>query len=287
MEKAKPLTDPLTQHVSHPATTPVADTQALAKPAEVTPNTQAALTETSSQVKATTKSTPSSHSLTQQATDELTSPNIPKMEAETVNGANGKEDMKMCQSGNPRTWEGKRPAEHQEHDSNSNQPLVSTATKDTNRDKGSHRNYREFKNRSRERCGHWLERENYPHTEHSRSRYSDRHVNNRRDHNYNRGREECSHDWQRDRKPQTSHRFSSHNYKELAWCHARRDSRNRWNYSGEQSSNRAKLSSPRSASPSPQPRTRKRSLSGDDSTSEERRVKKYKKSKKKNKDKHR
>ncbi|XP_060795718.1 ubiquitin carboxyl-terminal hydrolase 42 isoform X2 [Neoarius graeffei] len=285
MEKAKPLTDPLTQHVSHPATTPSADTQAMANSVEVSPSTQATLTEASSDVKTMTKSTLSSYSASQQVTDELASLDIPKMEAKTVSVANGKEDMKPCQSGNHSTWEGKRPAEHQEHDGDLNQPLVSTATKDTNRDKGNHRHYRELKNRSRERYSRWPERENYPHMEHFRSRYSDRHVNSRRDHNYNRGREERLYDWQWDRKPQSSHRSSSHSYKELAWCHARRNSRNRWNYNGEQSSNRAKPSSPRSTSPLPQPR--KRSLSGDDSMSEERRVKKSKKSKKKNKDKHR
>ncbi|KAB5555452.1 hypothetical protein PHYPO_G00034400 [Pangasianodon hypophthalmus] len=297
MERAKPLTDPLTQQVSHPAPTPSADTQALAKAGEVAPSTQAALTEASSQVKATTESTLSNHSLTQQASDELASPNRPKMETETVNGTNGKEDMKICQTGEPSSWEGKILAEHQEHDRDLNQPHVSTATKDRDRDKESNQNYRDLKDRSRERYGHGHrpEREYYPHKERSRSRhrdkeaarYWDRYAYHRRDHHYKRAREEWSRDWERERRYHTSHRSSSHYYRELGWHRARDDSRDRWHYNGEQSSNRAKPSSPRSTSSSPRHGTRKRSLSGEDSTSEEHRAKKFKKSKKKNKDKHR
>ncbi|XP_027027477.2 ubiquitin carboxyl-terminal hydrolase 42-like isoform X1 [Tachysurus fulvidraco] len=57
-------------------------------------------------------------------------------------------------------------------------------------------------------------------------------------------------------------------------------------YNGEQSSNRAKPSSPCTTSPLPWHGTRKRSLSGEDSMSEEHRAKKFKKSMKKNIDKH-
>lgn len=290
-ERAKPLTDPLTKPVSHPVPTPGADTQTLAKPAEVTPSTQAALTEASSQVKATAESTLSNHSLTQQASDEFASSNKPKVEMESVNGANGKDDVKTCQSDKPSSWEGKS---HQEHDRDLKQPHVSPAAKDRDKDKESYRNYRELQDRSRERNGHGHrpEREYYPRKDRSRShhrdkegtRCRDRYAYHRRDHHYKRGR---SRDWERDRRYQSLHCSSNRYYRELGWRRAREDSRDRWHYNGEQSSNRAKPSSPRSTSPSPRHRTRKLILSGEDSTSEERRAKKYKKSKKKNKDKHR
>ncbi|KAK3529026.1 hypothetical protein QTP70_014419, partial [Hemibagrus guttatus] len=294
-ERAKPLTDPLTQHVSHPGPTPGTDTQALAKPAEVTPSTQATLIEESSQVNATTESTLSNHSLTHQASDELISPN--RTETETVKGAVSKENVEMCQSSKPSSCEGKRLAEHQEQDRDLNQPHVSAATKDRDRDKECHRNYRELKDRSRERHGHGHrpEREYYPHKECSRSRhidkeaarYRDKYSYHHRDRHYKRAREEWSRDWERDRRYQTSHCSSNHYYREPGWRRAREDSRDRLHYNGEQSSNRAKPSSPRSTSSLPRHGTRKRSLSGEDSTSEECRAKKFKKSKKKNKDKHR
>lgn len=210
---------------------------------------------------------------------------------ESVNGANGKDDVKTCQSDKPSSWEGKS---HQEHDRDLKQPHVSPATKDRDKDKESYRNYRELQDRSRERYGHGHrpEREYYPRKDRSRShhrdkegtRCRDRYAYHRRDHHYKRGR---SRDWERDRRYQSLHCSSNRYYRELGWRRAREDSRDRWHYNGEQSSNRAKPSSPRSTSPSPRHRTRKLILSGEDSTSEERRAKKYKKSKKKNKDKHR
>ncbi|XP_026993354.2 ubiquitin carboxyl-terminal hydrolase 42-like isoform X1 [Tachysurus fulvidraco] len=287
MESAKPLTDPLT----HPVPTPGTDTQALAKPAELTPSTQATLTEASIQVKATTESTLSNHRPAHQGSDELTSLERPRMETVTVKGAVSKEDGEMCPSGKPNACEQIRLAEHQEHDLN--QPHVSTATKD--RDKEYHRNYRELKDRSRERHGHRPEREYYPQKERSRSRhrdkesarYWDRYSYQHGDRHYKRAREERSQDWERGRRFQNSHRSSSHNYRGLMLRHAREDRRDRCHYNGEQSSNRAKPSSPCTTSPLPRHGTRKRSLSGEDSMSEERRAKKCKKSKKKNKDKHR
>ncbi|KAM9462356.1 ubiquitin carboxyl-terminal hydrolase 42 [Clarias gariepinus] len=290
----------LTQHISHPAPTPTpgADTQTLAKPAEVTtPGIQATLTEASSQVKTTTEFTLSNHSLTKQVNDEPPLPNGPKMKAETVNGSDGKEDMKIRQSDKPSSWERQRSNEHQEHDRDLKQAHGSTTTKDRDRDYKNHRNYREFNARSKERSryGHRPEREHYPRKERSRSRHRDKsptrhwnsYVYHRRDHHYKRGREEWPREREHDRRYQTSHRSSSNYYKEPGWHRTRDDSRDRWPYNGEQSSNRAKPQSPRSISPSPRRGTRQRSLSGEDSTSEECRVKKYKKSKKKNKDKHR
>ncbi|KAK2866282.1 hypothetical protein Q7C36_002338 [Tachysurus vachellii] len=265
--------------------------KALAKPAELTPSTQATLTEASSQVKATTESTLSNHSLIHQWSDELTSLERLRMETETVKGAVSKEDVEMCQSDKVSACEQKKLAEHQEHDLN--QPHVSTATKE--RDKEYHRNYRELKDRSRERHGHWPEREYYPQKERSRSRhrdkesaqYWDRYSYQHRDRHYKRARDEWSQDWERGRRFQNSHRSSSHNYRGLMLRHAREDRRDRCHYNGEQSSNRAKPSSPCTTSPLPWNGTRKRSLSGEDSMSEECRAKKFKKSKKKNKDKHR
>ncbi|XP_026993356.2 ubiquitin carboxyl-terminal hydrolase 42-like [Tachysurus fulvidraco] len=174
-----------------------------------------------------------------------------------------------------------------------NQPHVSTATKD--RDKEYHRNYRELKDRSRERHGHRPEREYYTQKEHSRSRhrdkesarYWDRYSYQHGDRHYKRAREERLQDWEWGRRFQNSHRSSSHNYRGLMLRHAREDRRDRRHYNGEQSSNRAKPSSPCTTSPLARHGTRKRSLSGEDSMSEERRAKKCKKSKKKNKDKHR
>ncbi|XP_026993358.2 ubiquitin carboxyl-terminal hydrolase 42-like [Tachysurus fulvidraco] len=265
--------------------------KALAKPAELTPSTQATLTEASSQVKATTESTLSNHSLTHQGSDELTSLERPRMETVTVKGAVSKEDGEMCPSGKPNACEQIRLDEHQEHDLN--QPHVSTATKD--REKEYHRNYRELKDRSRERPGHWPWREYYPQKERSRSRhrdeestwYCDRYSYQHGDRYYKRAREERSQDWEQGRTFQNSHRSSSHNYRGLMLPHAQEDCHDRCHYNGEQSSNRAKPSSPCTTSPLPRHRIRKCSLSGEESKSEEHRAKKCKKSKKKNKDKHR
>ncbi|KAI5627255.1 ubiquitin carboxyl-terminal hydrolase 42 isoform X1 [Silurus asotus] len=281
-ERAKPLTNPLVQRVSNPAPTLGTDIQALSKPAEVMPKTQVTLTEASSKEKATKESAVSNHNLTQQKNDKPPSQRSPKM-ANICKQTNGKDNMKMCQSGKPSSFERKRSAERQEH------YRYLTPIKDKDGEKKSSRNCKERYGHS-----HRSEKEYYPPRKRFRNssrdkeaaQYRDKYADRHRDYHYKRGREECSWDREWDRRYQTSHRSSSHYHREPDSRHTRKDHCDRWHYSGEQSSKRAKISSPRSTistfSPLEQG-TRKHSMSGDDRTSEEH----LKRSKKKNKDRHR
>ncbi|XP_046710273.1 ubiquitin carboxyl-terminal hydrolase 42-like [Silurus meridionalis] len=236
-ERAKPLTNPLVQRVSNPAPTLGTDIQALSKPAEVMPKTQVTLTEASSKEKATKESAVSNHNLTQQKNDKPPSQRSPKM-ANICKQTNGKDNMKMCQSGKPSSLKRKRSAERQEH------YRYLTTNQDKDGEKKSSRNYKEHYGDS-----HQSEKEYYPPRKRFRNSSRDKeaaqswdkYADHHRDYHYKRGREECLWDREWDRRYQTSHRSSSHYHREPDSRHAREDRCDKWHYSGEQSSKRAKI----------------------------------------------
>ncbi|KAF7705219.1 ubiquitin carboxyl-terminal hydrolase 42-like [Silurus meridionalis] len=226
-ERAKPLTNPLVQRVSNPAPILGTDIQALSKPAEVMPKTQVTLTEASRKEKAAKDSAVSNHNLTQQKNDKPPSQRSPKM-ANICKQTNGKDNMKMRQSGKPSSLKQKRSAERQEH------YRYLTPTKDKDGDKKSSRNGKERYGES-----HQSEIEYYPPRKRFRdssrdkeaAQYWDKYTDHHRDCRYKSGGEKYSWDREWDRRYQTSHRSSSHYHRELDLHHAHKDHCDKWHYS--------------------------------------------------------
>ncbi|KAI4880507.1 hypothetical protein NFI96_012349 [Prochilodus magdalenae] len=306
-ERAKLLSDP----VSHDATQlPDAKStiEPLAKSTDDITDTQTALTDCKeSAVESTIGPSHANQSfLSQKVSDGHLVPNGPKVLPKVFRHSpgGGKEEINVSQSDKPGSQEEKRLTE------DGDKPHASSTTKDKDRDKDRHRHYRDREDRSRERYGngHRLDRGCRPPRDRSHSRerhyrdqsvdrYWDRHAYYRRDHHYHdkQSREEQNWNRDKDRRYQPSaydarFRSSGHHSRDRGSSHWRRtteDGRDRWHYSVEESSSRAKASSPRSISPASRHSTRKRSLSDDGKAPEEHRAKRHKKSKKKNKDKHR
>ncbi|XP_036428924.1 ubiquitin carboxyl-terminal hydrolase 42 [Colossoma macropomum] len=313
-ERTKLLPDPVSHNATH---SPGAEsaTETLAKSTDQTTDAQAALTDCTESVCCPAVESTIGLSQTNQSilslrvSVEHAGPHGPKASPEASRHiiGGGKEEMNMSQSDKPGSREGTRLVEERERDQDRDldRSHVSATTKDRDRDKERHRHYREREDRSRERYayGHRLDRSHRAPRERSSSRdrhyrersvdrYWDRYSYYRRDHHYH---DKRSRDRDKDRRYQPSaydarSRFAGHYSRDGGSSHWRRtteDGRDRWHYSGEESSSRAKPSPPRSVSPASRHSTRKRSLSDDGKTSEEHRAKKHKKSKKKNKDKHR